>query len=149
MRGISFRVRSRDDRILLTIFKGVAIEKLWWCISEDEIYNNKDESVFLDQCIDGETFLKTISEESYHVIFANIKAYVNPVKDSYIEDYDAFIKSECQLVLLCADVSYYEIFAKDSSVIEIIKNNAKADENNFYDVEFITDENDGRTRFSV
>ena len=116
-------------------------------MQNEHSFNEMDESIFLNKNINGGTFLKIILEESYTVIFANIKAYVYPIKYSSIENYDEFVKSECQLVILCTDVFYYEIYAKNIFMIEVLNNNAK--ENNFYDVEYITDENDGRTSFSV
>lgn len=149
MRGISFKVFDRDDHILFTILKGIDVRERWWSISQDEIYSKKDESIFQSKNIDGETFLKIISEEKYLMIFANIKAYTNPVYDSYIENYDEFLKSECQIVIICSDVFFYSIYAKDSSIIEIIAKNVKDNEDNFYAIEYITDENDGRKGFSA
>lgn len=147
MRGISFNICDCDDNILWSILFGIEIEKLWWHISEEEVYNEMNQSIFKNSYIDGETFLKIIQEKSYTVIFANIKAYPPYSTPNYIENYDEFIKSECKLVILCSDVFYYEIYSKDNSIIEIIKNNAI--KNNISDLEYITEENDYRTSFSV
>lgn len=152
MRGISFKIRGDCyENILWTILAGIEIEKLCWHVSEDEVYNEMGKSIFDNSYIDGKTFLNTIREKSYYVIFANIKAYPPNSIPNDIEDYEEFIKSECELVLLCADVFYYAIYAKDNSTIKIIKNNAinNAIKNNIYDIQYITKENDGRTRFSV
>lgn len=51
------------------------------------------------------------------------------------------------MILLCVDVNYYEIYSKNSSMIEVLKNNAI--KSNFDDIEYITKENDGRTRMEV
>ncbi|MCD2349064.1 DUF2691 family protein [Clostridium guangxiense] len=148
MRGISFQINGCGHKnILRTILSEIEIEKLWWHISEDEIYNEMDESLLENRYINGETFLKIIKEKSYSVIFANIKAYPPNSTPNDIENYDDFIKSECKLVILCSDVFYYEIYAKNDWMIEIIKNNAI--KNNFSNIEYITNENDCRTGFSV
>lgn len=147
MRGISFKICDCYENILWNILSGIEIENLWWHISEAEIYNEMDKTIFQDSYINGETFLKIIQEKSYNVIFANIKAYSADSTPNDIKNYDEFIKSDCKLVVLCSDVFYYEIYAKDKSIIEIIKNNAI--KNNFLNIEYITKENDCRTSFSV
>jgi len=75
MRGISFKTCNCNQAIIKTILSGIEIEKLWWHISEDEIYNKMDESIFENSYIDGKMFLNIINENNYNVIFANIKAY--------------------------------------------------------------------------
>ena len=56
------------------------------------------------------------------------------------------LKSKCELVLLVADCTYVTIYAKRSKQIELMYENAR---NQGYYVEYVTDENDGRTRLSV
>lgn len=147
MRGISFKTSNCNQNILWTILSGVECEKFWWHISEEEIYNKMGESIFENEYISGKTFSSIIHDKNHNVIFANIKAYLPDSIPNDIQNYQEFIKSECQLVLLCADVFFYEIYAKDNSIIQIIKNNAV--QNMFDDVEYITKENDERTKFSV
>ena len=147
MRGISFKTCNCNQDIIWTILSGIEIEKLWWHISEDEIYNKLGQSIFENSYINGKTFLDIIQGKNYNAIFANIEAYPTNSKFKDINNYMEFLNSECQLVLFCVDVIYYEIYAKEDSVIEIIKNNAI--KNNFYDIEYTTKENDGRTVFSV
>ena len=146
MRGISFQISNSDQNILWTILEGVECEKLWWHISEDEIYNKMGESIFKNEYINGENF-RCIIHENHSIIFANLKAYLPNSIPHDIQNYEEFIKSECQLILLCADGFYYEIYAKDNSIIGIINDNAI--KNMFSNIENITDENDERTIFSV
>ena len=146
MRGISFTV-SNSENVLKTIFTDVNCEKYWWNISEDEIYDKTDKPIFKKKYIDGKTFVNIITNQNHHVIFVNIKAYPPNSPPSDLETYGDFIKSECQLNLLCADVIYYEIYAKDNLVVEAIRSNAI--KNGFQNVDYITDENDGRTKFSI
>lgn len=147
MRGISFKRDSGCKNILWSILNGIEIENLWWHISEDEIYDNMFESIFHNSYVNGKTFLNIIKEKDYSVVFANIKAYSSKITPSYIETYDDFIKSECQLVILCSDARYYEVYAKSRDTIETIKNNVNSI--NACEVEYITEENDGRIIFSV
>lgn len=147
MRGISFNISKPNKSILATIFSGVECEKFWWHISEDEIYNKIDESIFKESYIDGKAFIDIINTQNYHVICANIKAYPLKILPISIETYEDFLKSECQLNLLCFDVFYYEIYSKNNSILEEIQNNAS--KNGFSNIEYITHLNDQRAKFSV
>lgn len=147
MRGISFKTKESYGSILWKILFGIDAKKFCWDISEDEIYEEEDKPIFEKSYVDGATFLKKIQEEKYMVVFANIKAYLSGDKPNDIKNYDDFVKSKCELIILCADLYYYEIYAKDTLTIEIIKSNAI--KNGMYDIEYITKENDGRTVFSV
>lgn len=82
----------------------------------------------------------------YYVIFADLKAYSKGEEVVDIETYEAFKESKCELVLLVADCTYVTIYAKRSKQIELMYENAR---NQGYYVEYVTDENDGRTRLSV
>ncbi|PJI07259.1 MULTISPECIES: DUF2691 family protein [Clostridium] len=147
MRGISFKTKESYGNILCGILFGIDANKFCWYISEDEIYDEKDKPIFEKGYVDGATFLRKIQEKSYMVMFANIKAYPSGCKPIDVKNYDEFVKSKCELVILCSDLYYYEIYAKDTLMIETIKNNAI--KNGMYDIEYITKENDGRTVFSV
>ncbi|TMV43302.1 DUF2691 family protein [Paenibacillus mesophilus] len=71
-------------------------------------------------------------------------------KDESIEDvltYEEFLKSQCQLVLIVIDSSYLTVYCKDNKMIDDLYLNAIR--KGFEKVEYITDENDFRTRLSV
>lgn len=147
MRGISFKVDSSENYVLASILEGIEIKKLFWSISEEEIYKIEGENLFEEKNIDGEKFLDKISENEYSVIFANIKAYPNTNTTDDINCYEDFLRSSCQLIILCSDIFYYEIYSKSKQMIEIIKSNCIR--NAYHEIEYITDENDFRTIFSV
>lgn len=146
MRGIRFNVFNGEN-VLANIFHSIDCENYWWSISEDEIYNKTNEPIFTKNYIDGEKFNNIIRNQEHFVIFANIKAYSPNIFPENLETYYDFINSECKLNLFCCDVNFYEVYAKDNSLIEKIRKNALV--NGFENIEFITDENDERTRFSV
>lgn len=58
MRGISFEINGCHENILWAILSEIEVEKFWWHISEDEIYNKMNESLLEDSYINGEIFLK-------------------------------------------------------------------------------------------
>ncbi|HDR7244788.1 TPA: DUF2691 family protein, partial [Bacillus mobilis] len=76
----------------------------------------------------------------------DLKAYPKGEVLEEIETYEEFKESKCELVLLVADCTYVTIYAKDQKAIELMYENAR---NQGFYVEYVTDENDGRTRLSV
>lgn len=147
MRGISFKVNKSDKCVLSNILDGIDIESLFWHISEDEIYLNKGENLFAEKCIDGKTFAKKISESVCSVICANIKAFADNCMSDKAINYNDFLMSNCLLVILCSDVSFYEIYVKNEEMLELIRSNCH--KNCYDEIEDITDVNDVRKIFSV
>ena len=159
MRGISFKLNIAEKSVISSILQNIDIEKLFWHISEDDIIMdrdmtmnkdktmNEDISLFTEEQVNGETFKNKISTVGYTVIFANIKAYPDKRMNDSINDYIDFLKSNCILIILCSDLYDYEIYSKSEEMIEIIKSNCI--KKGYDEIEYITDENDRRTRLNV
>jgi ribosomal protein S16 len=83
----------------------------------------------------------------YYIIFADLKAYPKGKMVSDIGTYEDFLNSDCQLVVLVVDCTYVTIYSKDKEMLEWLYYRAKV--NKFENVQYITKENDSRTRLSV
>ena len=57
-------------------------------------------------------------------------------------EYNDYIKSDCQLILLVHDCEYVELYSKDQYTINLIYQRAAA--NGYKEIEYIMDNNDGR-----
>ncbi len=103
-----------------------------------------DEALFPEEpsIVEGSDLKRLFKDNIYYVIFADLKAYPKGEEVVDIETYEEFKESKCELVLLVADCTYVTVYAKDQEAIELMYENA-------IDVEYVTDENDGRTRLSV
>lgn len=99
-----------------------------------------------NKVMSGLELKKLIKDNIYYLIFADLKAYPKGEKVVDIETYEEFKESKCELVLLVVDCTYVTIYAKDQKAIELMYENAW---NQGFYVEYVTDENDGRTRLSV
>ncbi|CAI8956421.1 MULTISPECIES: DUF2691 family protein [Bacillus] len=82
----------------------------------------------------------------YCIIFADLQVYPKD-KVSEIETYEEFVESECELVLFVVDSCYTVIYCKDKEKLELLYKNA--DSFGFKNIQFITDENDTRTRITA
>ena len=151
MIGLSIRVKNTPDTFLYKLFDGIDLLKYAWEILEDFIMceknNEHSQKLFDSNEMSGEEFFNCISINGYYMIFADIKAY--PIKSNRVDikTYDDYIKSDCQIIFLCADSSYIDFYSKDSKILD------KAHENcikyKFDKVMPITEENNTRTRISV
>lgn len=147
MRGISFEIDNEYGNILYDILCGINVSSMFWSISQDEIYKENGKELFTQKNIEGITFLNKIKNERYYTIFAKIVLYSHNFIDEEINDYSEYLNSKAEIVILINDSIYVEIYCKNNDDIEIIKNNAiKID---CSDIEYITDDNDGRTSFNI
>lgn len=94
----------------------------------------------------GSALKKLIKDNIYYLLFVDLKAYPKGEVLGEIETYEEFKESKCEVVVLVADGDYIQIYVKNQEEIEMMYENAR---NQGLYVEYITDENDGRTRMSV
>ncbi|EJS57056.1 hypothetical protein ICA_01767 [Bacillus cereus BAG1O-3] len=94
----------------------------------------------------GSALKKLIKDNIYYLLFVDLKAYPKGEVLGEIETYEEFKESKCEVVVLVADGDYIQIYVKNQEEIEMMYENAR---NQGLYVEYITDENDGRTRLSV
>ncbi len=148
IRGISFLSKASDYKILTKILYGTGYEQYYWSISEDEILiRNSAVNIANDKIIKGKQIKQLIEQANNSTIISiNAKASYIPYNKEII-NYNDFLESPYQIIFLCSDTIYYEIYSKEIKFIEKIKANAV--KNNFLNIEYITDENDGRTSMSV
>lgn len=148
IRGISFITDLCHDSILFHILDQTNYDKYYWNITEDQVLDNQMmDYIAFNEIISGEE-LKYFLEynRNYSVISINAKASYIPYSKS-IYNYEDFIQSPFEIILLCADDTFYEIYSKDMKFIEKVKENAI--KNKFSNIEYITSKNDSRIYMSV
>ncbi|WP_223643477.1 DUF2691 family protein [Planococcus sp. 4-30] len=151
-RGISFEIPNKYGRWLGEILKPIDITAFDWQIGSGESYTvideQLDEELFSNErnIIEGAGLKNRIEANRYYIIFTDLQAFPkNEV--TRVETFEEFLESDCQLVLLVVDCIYVTIYCKNQESIELLNKNAIAC--GFEEIEYITDENDGRTRLSV
>lgn len=153
MRGVSFCIPSKYSKYLWDILKFIDFSKYSWFIEQEEIlyFNEKkgkpDSDFFTNNILTGDEFKKRITDDDYYIYLANIKAYPVNEKVENIVVYDDFIKGCCEMLLLCADSKYIDLYCKSEEYIKTIYD--MSIQNGFENVEYITDENDARTRLRL
>lgn len=150
--GIEFKILNEHGNHLKQILTNIDREDYMWNITEDEVYitDNIKNSGFLfpqeEKTLSNAEFIDIISQESYYIVFLNIKLYVKE-DNTEINNYADFLKSSCILVLLITDNEFVEIYSKDTNILKTIYNNAV--ENNFCNINYITEKNFKRKEISA
>ncbi|MFC0186739.1 DUF2691 family protein [Fictibacillus aquaticus] len=153
IRGISFNIPNQYGSLLADILKPIDITKFNWHNTNEEahivIKRQLDKELFPEttNIMDGSALQNRITNNKYYVIFADLKAFPQGVRVHNIDTYKEFLDSECQLVLLIVDCVYTTIYCKNQEKLRLLYLNAQ--DNQFEDIQYITDENDERTRLSV
>ncbi|ENQ3107278.1 DUF2691 family protein [Bacillus cereus] len=151
-RGIRFEVPNEYGSLLGEVLKPIDITVFSWRIGDGESYMVENDQLgkglFSEDrnIIDGVELKNLLEGNEYYIIFADLQAYLKG-EFSDIDTYEEFIGSKCQLVLLVVDCSYVTIYCQNKKDLELLYDNAR--DCGFENVEYITDENDTRTRLSV
>ncbi|MDR1001890.1 MAG: DUF2691 family protein [Oscillospiraceae bacterium] len=145
--GVTFDIEQCTGKMLWQILKCIDIESYIWYVEQDAVYTSPSgETFFKKDSYDGSEFLKLALVDHY-IIFLKAGAYLKNGGYFDIKTYEDFVKSDCQLLLLICDCEYVDIYAKDKNISKAIYENAIA--NNFTNLEYVTEENDGRTGMDV
>jgi hypothetical protein len=151
MIGLDIMVKNSTDNYLYKIFSGIDLTKYIWEISSDEILYSENgvdyQKLFDKSLISGDEFIKCISKESYYMIFSDIKAYPVGSKLTNITTYEDYLKSDCEIILLCADVKFIDFYSKSNEILKKVYKNCI--NNKFEQVTTITENNNSRTKISV
>ncbi len=127
MIGLDIRVKNCYSNYLCKLLEGVILfDYFWEIVHEDFIYlqNGKLKSAFFGKhVLNSGEFAGCISRDNYYMIFADIKAY--PINSDLIEirTFEDFMKSSCEMVILCTDTSYIEFYSKDRKILDRVYNN--------------------------
>lgn len=150
--GISFELPNEYGTFLGDVLKSIDITAFSWRIGSRESYkiinNELGEDLFSEdnKVMEGTALKQLLENSNYYIIFADLQAYPKG-EITEINTYEEFAKSDCELVLLVVDSCYAAIYCKDIDKLELLCKNAR--NCGFENVEYITDENDTRTRLSV
>ncbi|MGG0301247.1 DUF2691 family protein [Bacillus albus] len=151
-RGIIVDIPNEYDNLLWAVLKPIDITSFDWRVENEESYFRLSDGLGPElfsednKVMSGLELKKLIKDNVYYLIFADLKAYSKGEEVVDIETYEEFNESKCELVLLVADCTYVTIYAKDQEAIELMYENAR---NQGFYVEYVTEENDDRTRLSV
>ncbi|MED2877519.1 DUF2691 family protein [Bacillus cereus] len=152
-RGITVDILDGYDNLLWKVLKPIDITVFdWQVMGREEAYiiigNELGPELFSEdnEIMVGSALKKLIKDNIYYLLFVDLKAYPKGEVLGEIETYEEFKESKCEVVVLVADGDYIQIYVKNQEEIEMMYENAR---NQGLYVEYITDENDGRTRLSV
>ncbi|MEW4153649.1 DUF2691 family protein [Bacillus thuringiensis] len=152
-RGITVDILDGYDNLLWKVLKPIDITVFdWQVMGREEAYiiigDELGPELFSEdnESMEGSELKKLIKDNIYYLLFLDLKACPKGEVIGEIATFEEFKESKCEVVVLLADGEYIQIYAKNQEEIEMMYENAV---NQGFYVEYITDENDGRTRLSV
>lgn len=134
------------------VLKPVKISAYYWQVGSGELYrmidNQSEKELFRNDrnVIEGTELENRLITNQQYIISADLQAFPEN-RVTRVETFEEFVESDCQLVLLVVDCIYVTIHSKNQKTIELLNKNAMTC--GYENIEYITDENDGRTRLSV
>lgn len=136
--GLNIKIKNEYGNYLAKIFASIDLSIYMWKIITDDILREENgelkQGLFETDLPNGNSFKNAISRESYYLIFADFKAYFCDVEYEPIQTFEDFMESNCQIVFMCWDSSFVEIYCKDKKILEKIYYNCKG-----FDCESISD----------
>ena len=150
-RGLRFIIPNDYGSFLSEILEPTQCCKYNWSIDNDEIHLIidgvlTDNWLFKETVVRGSEFSKYIGDNTYYVVFAELKAFPTESPVTSISSYNEFLTSKCEIMILIYDCIYVDIYCKDQVLLERLFNNAI--NKGYGDVRYI-DEDDVRTKMSV
>lgn len=148
--GLSIRIPNETNRYLYDILKDTDICNFVCSISYDEVLYTEDginkTSLFSSDVVDGTEMMERIKFNKYYLIFIDIKAF--PTKDDIVEveNYNDYLNSYCNTIVLCTDSQYIDIYSKKEELLETVTNNCIRCN---FPYHVITEKNNLRTKMSV
>lgn len=150
IKGVSFRIEQCEhEKVLFKIFQFIDVKKYNWynVLDQNEVWKNfEGEECLKEEYYSGNEFENVINSEHY-VLFLKLQAYQKTANYQNLHTYKEFAEDNCQLLVLVSDSEFVEIYAKEFPVLKNIY--GFAEQNAFFDMEYITDDNDSRTVFNI
>ena len=84
----------------------------------------------------------------HYIIFARAFGYTDEAVRETIRDYAGYQRAACRCAALCVDAGDFEVYCKDEDVVQALHGDAEL-RALCETVEYVTDENDGRTTFLI
>lgn len=140
IRGLRFKIPNEYNFFINKITDGIDKDMYIWKIFEDQVFGENCDFIFDSDIYIGKEFNEIISKSPYYLTALNLQVFPCETNIQQVKNYNEFLNSNCELVFLMCDVIFVDIYSKSMRIIEIIRLNAQ--NNNFQEIEYITDEND-------
>lgn len=129
---IKFMIDNEYDTILNKIFNGIDLTQYNCRIEEEEVYNEVGQVFFNELTYTGKELVEII-KQSHYPNFLNLQFYTGNIANNPIQNYEQFINSNCEMVILIVDSIFVEVYCKNQENIKKIFINAT--DNNFSNIE--------------
>lgn len=145
LRGICFETLAMNTDMINKLFSGLNIDVYRWRVNNYQAWKvDTHFELFEKEVYSGKELKRIISEPSGLILILSLLAFNGEISE--VKNYNEFKNSNSILAVLITDEQYIEIYCKCVQLLKQIENNIHAF-SGFFNVEYITDENDQRTSF--
>lgn len=147
MRGVELHIKQNSGFIynVLSLLIPFSVEKYAWHAEQSYFIYQNDINPGL---ISGLRLKKIIEDKRYLIDALVLMAFPNEPTTAIPKTYEEYISSNCQLVFVCYDWYYVEIYCKDEAYLHQVYSSCIQNPD-IEGVQYKTDENDGRTGLRV
>lgn len=140
VRGIRFKIPNDYGKYIGDILSKIDINEYIWEVIEDDVIIDSKTYLFDKEIYKGKDFFEIINNETYYIMFLNIRAYSNLEERIEINTYLDFLNSGCEILINVCDSSFVEIYVKKYELVERFK--LVVEKYKYEDMELITEGND-------
>lgn len=148
MIGIEAKYKSSYGKFIYELLKGINFDNYKFEVVQQEIIcNSRNDGVLFSEISMGNKFVDEINcDEDYYVLEFNLRGYPLNSEIKTIENYNDYMNSGCEFMLLIHDNKYVEIYSKNVKLLNVVIENLKSKNINYTEK---TLENDGRIKMYV
>ena len=131
MLGFESIWENKRGHILFQLLEGVDTSSWFWMVEEIESYTGGSDLFsstsinFSTPVISDHALYEALVSKEVYTIFLNLRGYSEAPKVTCFSTYNEFLTSDCQIAIICYDVTFYEVYAKDKMIIQKIVKNAE------------------------
>lgn len=126
-------------------------ESWTWAIEVSEVYQMVDgnmKDVFkAPTTLSNKQFIQRLADHPHYLVFAEWKAFPDVESIRPITNFQEFVSSDCQFIILVVDTSFITVIAKDDSLLANIYNTLL--ENGVSNLKLLTESEIEFTYFAV
>lgn len=146
MIGIRFEIPNSWGNYLGIMLDKVITKNFIWKTFDEEILLTNEKDLFDRDIYDDTNFRNIILNSKYYIIHGNILAFKSR-NFKIIHNYQEFIESDCEILIVIVDSTFVDIYAKENSILKELERNAIR--NNFKNIKYIYDDNSKRNIFYI
>ncbi|PJK16545.1 hypothetical protein CQS04_05135 [Chryseomicrobium excrementi] len=126
MKAIKCELPNDYGYFLSPVMDAFNQESWTWAIEVSEVYQmvdgNMKDAFRAPTTLSNQQFIKSLADHPHYLVFAEWKAFPDVESIRPITNFQEFVSSDCQFIILVVDTSFITVIVKDDSLLANIYN---------------------------